>query len=162
MRLITRRLTLRRFAESDLADFLEYQSLPEVRRFMPGEPMNDDEALDFLKRQARQGDQDRDAYQAFAVVLNANDRVIGDVGMYLPSNESVGDLGFQFHPDVHGQGYAFEATKALVEYAFATWKLELVTSHCSPQNLASYRLMQRLGMMRVEYAQSIRCELPRP
>lgn len=117
----------------------------------------------FLRRQSELRDDARDTYHAFAVERLADNRLIGDVGMYLPSTERVGDLGFQFDPGSHGQGFAFEATTALIAYAFKNWGLDLVTSHCDVRNVPSYRLMERLGMKRVEDdGTSLGYELKRP
>ena len=149
--IVTPRLIIRRFKETDLGGFLAYQSRPEVRRFMPGQAMNDEQAERFLASQSSMQDLDRDAYHAFAVTLRDGLNLIGDVGMYLPSGEErVGDLGFQFHPDYHGQGYAFESTEALIRHAFAEWDLEKVTANCDSTNIRSYQLLERLGMLRQE------------
>lgn len=130
---------------------------------MPGQAMNEEQAERFLLSQSSMQDSDRDAYHAFAVTLLDSLKLIGDVGMYLPSGEKrVGDLGFQFHPDYHGNGYAFEATEAFVKFAFADWKLERITANCDAENEKSYRLMERLGMSRTEVednADSLRYEL---
>lgn len=130
---------------------------------MPGQAMNKEQAERFLISQSSMQDGDRDAYHAFAVTLRDSLKLIGDVGMYLPSGEKrVGDLGFQFHPDYHAQGYAFEATGALVKHAFSEWKLEQITANCDSENARSYRLMERLGMTRVdqdEIENSLRYEL---
>lgn len=150
----TARLNIRRFKETDLGEFLAYQSRPEVRQFMPGQAMNEDQAERFLLSQSSMQDCDRDAYHAFAVTLRDCLKLIGDVGMYLPSGEKrVGDLGFQFHPGFLGQGYALEAAEALVKHAFSEWMLEKVTANCDAENTRSYRLMERLGMSRVEQAE---------
>jgi len=159
----TPRLVVRRFSETDLADFLAYQSHPEVRKYLHGEAMSREKAEAFLRKQASMSDGDRDAYHAFAVALVETGQVIGDVGMYLPSGANrVGDLGFQFHPEFHGRGYASEAAEALIRHGFTTLNLDLITSSCDAQNASSYRLMERLGMSRVaETEGSLTYELTR-
>ncbi|RYG64905.1 N-acetyltransferase, partial [bacterium] len=103
----TSRLIIRRFAEDDVADYLAYQTLPAVREFLPDEAMTPVAALSFCAKQAALEDEDRDCYHAFAVYHVGDARMIGDVGFYCPSEpENQADLGFQFHPDYHGQGLA--------------------------------------------------------
>lgn len=151
MNITTKRLTIRRFQLTDLADYLAYQSHPEVRRFMPGQAMTDEQAERLLAKQSAMQDLDRDVYHAFAVTLRNDERLIGDVGMYLPSgDEKVGDLGFQFDPEFHGQGYAFEAAEALLKAAFSDWNLTTITASCDRENVRSSRLLERLGMRRRE------------
>ncbi|MEU8819199.1 GNAT family N-acetyltransferase [Actinoplanes sp. NPDC048796] len=145
------RLAIRRFAATDLTDFLAYQSDPVVRRYLPGEPMSAAQAAGYLAVQADLDDGVRDAWHGYAVHHLGEDRVIGDVGVWLPARPAgTGDVGFQFHPGFHGRGYAFEAMRAFLPYAFATFALRTVTATCSPANTASWGLMERLGMHRIE------------
>lgn len=166
MNITTARLTIRRFQLTDLAGYLAYQSHPEVRRFMPGRALTDEQAERLLAKQFTMQDSDRDVYHAFAVTLRHGGQLIGDVGMYLPSGEeAVGDLGFQFDPEFHGQGYAFEASEALVGAAFSDWRMTRITASCDGENVRSSRLLERLGMVRNERSQltdSISYELRLP
>jgi len=144
---VTKRLTIRRFYESDLDDFLSYQSHPIVREYARGQPFDREGAAAMLKQQAFLRDDARDVYHSFAVVLTKEEKVIGDIGLYLPSDKAkIGDLGFQFHPDYHGQGYATEAAQALIQHAFLSWNLTHITASCDARNLRSRQLIERLGM----------------
>ncbi|RYG64825.1 N-acetyltransferase, partial [bacterium] len=117
--------------------------------FLPDEAMTPVAALSFCAKQAALEDEDRDCYHAFAVYHVGDARVIGDVGFYCPSGpENQADLGFQFHPDYHGQGLATEAVLALLHHGFENWNLRRVTSGCDARNLPSFRLMERVGMRR--------------
>ncbi len=143
----TPRLLLRRFAAGDLTDFLAYQTHPEVLRFMPDLPMETSQAAEFLMQQMALKEAQRGNYHAFAVYHLADKKVIGDVGLFLAEGaENCGDLGFQFHPDYQGKGYASEAVRALLRHAFLKWELARITSACDARNFASYRLMERVGM----------------
>lgn len=126
---------------------MAYQAHPEVRRYMPGAPHDEARAIRFLTSLAQAQGDERGRYHAYAVEHLADRRVIGDVGVYLqkePADE--GDLGFQFHPDYHGQGYAFEAASKFLDYLFRNLKLRRVTAGCDAQNTASARLIGRLGL----------------
>lgn len=68
----------------------------------------------------------------------------------------------QHHSGVQGQGFAFEATRALIEDAFATPGVRRVVAECLDDNRASLRVLEKLGMRRVGSAGStIRFELRR-
>ncbi|WP_250005623.1 GNAT family N-acetyltransferase [Actinoplanes sp. M2I2] len=143
----TPRLVVRRFTSGDLADFLSYQSDPAVRRYLPGAPMTADQALEYLAAQAVLDDDQLDAWHGFAVHHVADDRVIGDVGVWLASDrDHAGDVGFQFDPRYHGQGYAREAMEAFLGHLFGPAGLRAVTAGCDPGNDASWGLMLRLGL----------------
>jgi RimJ/RimL family protein N-acetyltransferase len=145
----TERLIVRRFAETDLADFLAYHAHPDMVATLPGEPMTPDQAKVYLAKQAAAGDNEKDLWHALAVWHRADARVIGEVGIFLgaaPGDQ--GEIGFALHPDYQGQGYAAEAAQALLHYAFVVCGLHRITAQCDTRNTASYRLMERLGMRR--------------
>ena len=111
--------------------------------------MSEQEASAFVSEQARRGTDERGAWHGRVVELIAERRVIGDVGVWVPPEGSgpvVGDLGFQFDPRYHGQGYALEALGAFVPVAFRVFALDRVTATCQQENRSSWRLMERLGM----------------
>jgi ribosomal-protein-alanine N-acetyltransferase len=143
------RVIIRRFAVSDLADFLAYQADPVVRRYLLGEPMSPDEAAGYLAAQAALPDRTLDAWHGYAVQETAGGRVIGDVGVWLssqPEQSDSGDVGFQFHPAFHGRGYAREAMQAFLPHVFETLARQRITATCKSANTSSRALMQRLGM----------------
>ncbi len=145
----TQRLVIRQFRSSDLADFLGYQTLAAVRRYMPDEPLTADQAERWLASQAQLAEAEPNRYHSFAVEHRADGRVIGDVGFFRAAGpERTADLGFQFHPAYHGQGYAYEAAAALLRYGFRQWHLRRITAGCDARNTASFRLLERLGMRR--------------
>ncbi|MEV4406290.1 GNAT family N-acetyltransferase [Actinoplanes sp. NPDC049598] len=141
------RLIVRRMSGDDLADFMAYQGDPVVRRFLPGEPMDPARAAAYLTVQATLDDGVLDDWHGYAVEHRAEGRMIGDVGVWLPSRpEEIADVGFQFHPGFHGQGYAREAMELFLPYAFVTFHLREVTATADVANLPSRALMRRLGM----------------
>jgi RimJ/RimL family protein N-acetyltransferase len=62
------------------------------------------------------------------------------------------ELGWVFHPDYTGRGYATEAVRALIRLCFTDLGLRRVTASCFAVNEASWRLMERVGMRREAYA----------
>lgn len=142
------RVVLRRFRTADLDAFLEYQARPDVRRFLPGEPMNEVAAAAFVADQSTMPDRARDAWHAFAIEHVATGRVIGDVGVWLSSGDrsSTGDVGFQLDPAWQGRGYAEEAMRLLIPSAFTAFGLDAITATCRRENERSARLLRRLGL----------------
>lgn len=59
-----------------------------------------------------------------------------------------GELGWVFHKDCWGQGFASEAAGALLEYAVRELKIRHFIAHCDAENPGSYRVMEKLGMTR--------------
>ncbi len=59
-----------------------------------------------------------------------------------------GELGYILRPDAQGQGFAREAGHALMHHAFRTRKLRRVYADVDPENEASTKLLEDLGMRR--------------
>jgi len=147
---LTERLIVRRMSPGDLDDFLAYQTHPEVMRYQPYEPATPERAARFLAKMAVAAEPgDEGAYLAFAVEHRGEDRMIGEVSIEVfPKAQSRGGLGWSFHPDYHGRGYALEAARVLLEHGFGHLGLRRLTTFCDVRNVASWRLMERLGMRR--------------
>ena len=62
--------------------------------------------------------------------------------------ERQGEIGFGVAPKYWKQGFASEIAAAALDAAFGHFKLHRVAGQCSPDNKASIRVMQKLGMAR--------------
>lgn len=86
-------------------------------------------------------------YTMWTVVERATGRIIGACGFALV--EGVGpdvELAYQFGADHWGQGYATEAAAACLEYGFAELELDRVLGMTFPDNFASRRVLEKVGM----------------
>jgi RimJ/RimL family protein N-acetyltransferase len=84
----------------------------------------------------------------FAVVLKLNGKVIGNCGPVMQNveGESLLEVGYHFRRDYWGHGYATEAARACVEYAFRQLGAPKVVSFILPENQPSQRVAERNGM----------------
>jgi RimJ/RimL family protein N-acetyltransferase len=85
---------------------------------------------------------------AIAAILPAEDRLIGHLTFHSWFAPRIYEIGWVFHPMHHGRGYATEAAKALFAYGFETLGLHRIIATCQPENVASWRVMENLGMLR--------------
>jgi len=84
-----------------------------------------------------------------AVAPRAGGPLIGEVTLMWRSQEHrQGELGYVFHPDHHGQGYATEASAAMLALGFKEFGFHRIFARCDARNTGSYKLMERLGMRR--------------
>ncbi|WP_243061660.1 GNAT family N-acetyltransferase [Humibacter sp. RRB41] len=152
----TERLRLRPLTKSDLEHRSEnYQKRTDVVRYLRWEAHDHDEpAKNLEKRIALERlTHDGDGL-IFAVELCATDgsddhRVIGDVSISVKSaRDAQVEIGWVFHPAVHGRGYATEATTALLGIAFGELGAHRVYAELDAANEASARLCDILGMTR--------------
>lgn len=136
----TKRLIVRPFTADDAEDLHAYLSREAVTRFEPYPPFTLAQAAEEAARRA--------ADKGFhAVVLKETGRVIGNL-TFFPQGYDAWELGYVFHDAVWGHGYATEACMALLTEAFAREDVHRVIAMCNPENTASWRLMERLGMRR--------------
>jgi ribosomal-protein-alanine N-acetyltransferase len=73
--------------------------------------------------------------------------LIGDAGFKGgPGAEGTVEIGYGVLPAFRRCGYAFEAVQALVHWAFAQPNVRRVVAECLDDNIASIRILQKLGM----------------
>jgi RimJ/RimL family protein N-acetyltransferase len=147
----TLRLRLRPLRLEDSEELLAYRGRADVCRYLPFEPM-DEQVL--AARLA--GELGRRAITAegqaltLGAELAATGRLAGDVTLFFHSaRHAGGEIGYAFHPDIAGQGYATEACTALLNLAFDKIDglgLHRVVARMDSRNGASARLATRLGM----------------
>lgn len=144
----TARLRLRPLTVADVDAALAYRGRPDVCRFLPFEPMTRSVLLGRLRTDlARTELTDEGQSLTLGVELAGSGRLIGDVVLFVRSREHAGgELGYVFHPDVAGHGYAAEAASALLDLAFGPLGLHRVIARLDARNTASARLAARLGM----------------
>jgi RimJ/RimL family protein N-acetyltransferase len=144
----TERLRLRLFRLEDVDDVLAYRSLPEVMRYLYGEPERRGEVEDLViaRSSMTRLRLDGDGI-ALAMERRSDARVIGEVTLRVRSaDHRQGEIGFLLHPDAQGQGYAREAAAAALDLAFGPVGLHRVFGRTDARNDASAALMRRLGM----------------
>lgn len=143
MQIITERLLLRPFTGRDWPALHRYLSDPQVVRFEPYGVFSAEEARREAERRAQSS--------AFvAVCLRDTGELIGNLYLGRPG-EGQAELGYVFARDAWGHGYATEAARASLGALFAQAGMHRVVAECNPQNVASERVMQRLGMRREGY-----------
>jgi RimJ/RimL family protein N-acetyltransferase len=83
---------------------------------------------------------------ARAVELRETGELVGHLTLTVTPEHRQGEIGFIFHPDYQGHGYATEAARALIAYAFERYDLHRVSGRLEPRNGASARVLEKLGM----------------
>ena len=80
----------------------------------------------------------------------ATDKLIGDVGICVKKDGEVGEIGFSLRAESQGDGLAFEAVSLCLQLLFEQTSLDRIQGITDSRNEPSIRLMERLGMRRLE------------
>jgi RimJ/RimL family protein N-acetyltransferase len=148
-RLETERLLIRPFEPGDLDALHAMRSHEPSLRWLYEDQPTLEEGRARLERRVRNV---RFALTGDALGLAAvlhDGTLAGDLSLFLRSAEHrQGELGFIFHPDHQGRGYATEAARALLDLAFDTFALHRVVGRLEARNTASLRVLEKLGMRR--------------
>lgn len=145
----TERLILRPWRDDDAPAFARMNADPRVMRYFPA-PLSRQQSDDLLaslrQRMAANG------FGLWAVEARASGDFIGMVGLNrpgiaMPFGEGV-EIGWRLAREYHGCGYACEAARRALEVGFNDYGLTEIVSFTALANLASQRLMARLGMTR--------------
>lgn len=144
----TPRLILRPLKDSDIAAFAAYRSDPEVARYQGWEaPYSIEKAADFVTYMQTIEPGRPGLWYQLGIQRKTDGILLGDCGFQrLESEPRQAEIGFTLARLHQGQGYAHEAIHCLLGYLFNEFDLHRVRGNCDPQNAASIRLMQRLGM----------------
>jgi RimJ/RimL family protein N-acetyltransferase len=146
--LVTERLKLRAWRDSDLEPFAALNADPEVMRHFP-EPL-DRAASDALVDRIN-AHFDRHGFGPWAVEIPGVTDCAGFVGLMVPAFEAhftpCIEIGWRLARPCWGKGYATEAAGASLDYAFTTLQADEVVAITVPANRPSRAVMERLGMV---------------
>ena len=144
MRLETDRLLLRPFRNADHAAYAAICADPEVMKYIgTGTPLSATDA--WRSMAASLGHWELLGYGMFAVEEKAGGAFVGRVGFLDPPGWPGFELGWLLGRDYWGRGYATEAARTCLAYAFGTLGRERVISLIRPGNDPSIRVAERIG-----------------
>ena len=146
----TDRMTLRPYETADLAGLHDLYGREDVCRYLPWAPMDIVQAGAKLEQRMgqRRIEGDGDALVMAAVEMESG-RMIGEFMLRLRNaDHRQADIGWTIHPDVQGRGLATEGATELLRLGFEDLGAHRIMAGADPRNVASIRVMERLGMRR--------------
>ena len=145
----TPRLILKVPVLADLDGWAALDSDPEATRFIGGVQTRR-QARDGLRRVIRMWDQQ--GHSLFSVFEKSTGRWVGRTGPWVPKDAPGNEVGWAFLPSAGGQGYATEAARAAIDWAFEALGWDEVIHCIHPPNLASIAVARKLGSTRLRSA----------
>ena len=139
----TARLYLRQFTPDDLDDLYRIYSDPEIMKYITG--VRSREATEIaihtmLKRW------EENNFGMWAVVHKIDRKMIGRCGLGFLDRTSEVELGYVLDKVYWNQGLATEASFASLNYGFEILQLDRIVAIARPENIASQRVIQKVGM----------------
>lgn len=144
----TERLILRPPLLSDAAAVFERRNLADVARYQDWPlPYTREQAdTSVAKCVAMDGPANDEGWNLTVVDANAPDRIMGDVYIGIRWGGRSAEIGYTFHPDYWGRGYATEAAQAVVRYLFDVVGVSRAEASLHPDNPPSARVLEACGM----------------
>lgn len=139
----TERLVLRRFTETDTDAVFALRSDPEMMRFIRA-PQGRQESVNWLRLVSSLWRSDRIGF--CAVVEKASGEIIGWCGLWRLKETGETEIGYAIARRFWRKNLATEAAAAFLAYGFETLKLDKIVAVAAPENTASRRVMEKLGM----------------
>lgn len=142
----TDRLLIRQFHDTDLEKMSKVLGDPAVMRFSLSGTKSREETRQFIEKC-------REIYQAcdfgiWAVERREDQELLGYCGLILQTveEERFMELGYRLGVSYWGKGYATEAAEIVQDYALFRLKLPYLISIIEPENIASWRVAEKIGM----------------
>jgi len=139
----TDRLILRMWREDDLEPYAEMCGDVDVMRYLASKPMTRSEAWRNMAMMI--GHWHLRGYGMWAVEERASGELLGRVGCWCPEQWPGFEVGWMLRSKFWGRGFATEAARASLNYAFHELDQAHIISVIHPQNAASIRVAERLG-----------------
>jgi RimJ/RimL family protein N-acetyltransferase len=145
MHIKTKRLLIRKFKFKDWQAVYEYTSEVNVMKYIPEGVFTKEDVKEFINKNIG------DTAEKFAVVLIDENIVIGHIVFLKYFGEHTYEIGWEFNPKYYNRGYTSEAAQAILKFGFEKMKLHRIIATCQPENIPSYRVMEKIGMRREGY-----------
>jgi RimJ/RimL family protein N-acetyltransferase len=146
MRLEPPHLVIRTYEPRDAEHWLALVNDPEVTRYTPPSPPATLETFQSALESRHAMERER-GHAMWAVEAKDNGAFVGQCGLY-PAERTGPEVELAYHyaPASWGRGYATEAATAVLAYALGPLGLDQVIAFVMPANVASCRVVEKIGM----------------
>ena len=137
-------VALRPLRADDWEAVYGWASLIEVCRYQPWGPNTAQQTREFVELTAQEWE--TEPQQNFPYVILVDGAVSGLATLHMRPFRQ-GEITYSLHPDHWGRGIATEAAGELLRLGFAGHGLHRIYGTCDPRNIASGKVMRKLGMV---------------
>ena len=136
---------LRRLRVGDLLAFQAYRALPDLGRFQGWSTLSDVQALAFLDEMHAMPAFPPGQWMQIGIASEGADQLVGDIGIFVADDAAAAQVGYTLAPAAQGRGVATRAVASALALLFTATPVRQVSGITDTRNLASMRLLERLG-----------------
>ena len=146
--LITPRLRLRKFKPDDFGFVHSYASCRDNIKYMVWNPNTEEDTKNFIAYAIKSAESAPVSAYEFIAEIKKTRVPVGACDIVLSADSDEAEVGWTLHRDFWRLGYGTEMGQALLSFGFDTLSLHRIIAHCDSENIASYSVMERIGMRR--------------
>ncbi|WP_445520976.1 GNAT family N-acetyltransferase [Streptomyces sp. NEAU-174] len=147
IRITGSKVALREFSIRDVEDVLAIIGDDKVTRWLSFDSRNRDQAIAMIEGTLERAQQKPRTEYYLAVTKHSADHVIGFARIGY-AGVKAGKLGYAIAAEEWGRGYATDAARTLITYAFTELGLHRISAAIGPENAASIAMVEQLGFTR--------------
>lgn len=140
----TERLILRPMNETDIDDVFAMRRDDEIMRFIREPVVSRKEAEDWINMISSRWTKDKIGF--CSIIEKTSGKFTGWCGLWQLKENNEIEVGYAIAKDFWTKGFASEAADAVLNYAFNELGLETIVAVARPENTASRRVMEKIGM----------------
>ena len=140
-----KKIYLREFKEDDWRAVHQYDSNELVCRYQPWGPNRKEDSRSFVRQNLYDAALCPRKRYALAIIELKTQRLVGAAELNIQDAHN-GEIGYSLHPEFWGIGLATEAARLLIDFGFNELHLHRIYATCDPRNIASYKVMEKLGL----------------
>ena len=140
----TERLRIRPMTSSDIPSLYEWMPDKSIYTYWGKGPSKSEKHPELLF------EKEEKASKSFhlGIAVKGNDKVIGDIWVYLIENDRMASLAIRLSPAYHGKGFGTEALSAITRFCFDNTELQRLWAEVDVRNAASCRMLDKCGFTR--------------
>ncbi|UUO25179.1 GNAT family N-acetyltransferase [Colwellia sp. M166] len=146
--LLASRIYLRPIIKTDYSAIKLYRQDAENCRYIrPAE--SDTKIMEIVEQLSQPWHLAIGRWNALAICLQDDNSLVGEIAFRIEDwDNQRGEIGYRLSAEVAGQGLCSEAANLLISYLFQTLGFFKLIARCDPRNIASFRIMEKLGFVR--------------
>ena len=144
----TDRLILRPFSEEDLDLIFRVYSDEEIMHYTPFDPLDREQARQHLEKVMEDWNRVPRLSYEMAIIVKESGEKAGRAHILIDPESDTGMIGWFLLKKFWGRHYATEMAEYLIRYSFDTLHLHRVNALCNPENIASWKVLEKAGMRR--------------